>query len=202
MKRLRDLFPVSPDRERWFDSIEEMLAEPAFAIEPALALAEEDLFCRDAVERWIDAGLMEIFVPPSLGGAGDFPTIYRASAILAAHDPSIALALGVVTLATLPLRIAGDPGPEGRWFGRVREGSLAALGLTEEVRGTDLASNRTRAERVRVTGERMEPVEEGDETFTHYRVVGEKNLINNATLVVQDCSNQGAGKRSQRTFRL
>lgn len=182
-----DLFPAGRQWESWIARAEQCIEEHsgrdgAFSTSRAIQLGERDEFCEAAVDAWKAAGLMEVFVPPELGGCGDFPMIYRVCALLASREPSIASTLGAVALGTLPIRIAGNAEQRGRWFARVREGDLAGLALTEDAHGSDLTANEMVARRVRVQSEGgASPEHVSDDSYTHYQLTGKKHTINNGS---------------------
>ncbi len=170
-----DFFPT---HERHADAVARLLAllgpldpdgDGPFGGRRARERDERDEFVADAVDAFRRAGLFEVVVPPADGGLADLPLIYQAGGLLSSRDLSVAIALGVVALATFPLRLAGTRDQRAHWFGRVRAGDLAAVGFSEWAHGSDLAANATTARRV------------SDAPDAPYRLDGEKSLINNGT---------------------
>lgn len=185
LAELLDLLPAGRQWQSWTEQTMRCIADHsegagALSTSTAVRLGECDAFCEPAVDAWRRAGLMDVFVPPALGGCADFPMLYRVCAMLASQDLSIAAALGVVALGTLPLRVAGSAQQCARWFKRVHEGDLAGIALTEAAHGSDLAANETVARRVRaLSGDTPEYV--ADDSFTHYELTGTKHTINNGS---------------------
>lgn len=75
-------------------------------------------------------------------------TAWHLSALhaeLAAADGSLAITVGVNSLALLPVHLDGSPELQARVFAQVERGELAAMLLTEWEHGSDLLANETRA---------------------------------------------------------
>lgn len=85
------------------------------------------------------------------------------NAVSAASNASLAITLGVTSLALLPVLAGGDRDQQATMISRARDGALAALLLTEREHGSDLLANEMRADAVSPAG---------------YRLHGEKHLIN------------------------
>lgn len=82
-------------------------------------------------------------VPRAEGGRLVWDRALRICGRLAAADLDLTLCLGGVVLASLPVIVAGDAAQRARFFGSVRAGGLAGLGLSEWDRGSDLLHNDT-----------------------------------------------------------
>ena len=88
--------------------------------------------------------------------------IQSLNAIAAQESGSLAVSLGITGLALLPAYLAGTPEQLARIATRVAAGARAAMLLSEQATGSNLAGTQTVAER------------DGD----GYRLTGEKQLIN------------------------
>lgn len=124
------------------------------------------------------AGLSEL-----LGERDDGPArftahhVYGLNASLASHSGSLGITVGVNMLGLLPIYLGAAPAQRETLLSEVRAGAAVALLLTELAHGSDLKANRTHAEPGTLRGEEFVVVGAAP---THYRVTGEKHLINAA----------------------
>ena len=138
----------------------------------------------DAVlRRLFDAGLSELMTEDEGVASRDsgvtMAHFCALNAITARRNGTLAITIGVTGLGLLPVWIAASPELRQRVFARIREGELAGLLLTELEHGSNLLRNQARA----VAGglDEAGAFVAGKEPTTHYRLVGEKHLINGAT---------------------
>ncbi len=125
-------------------------------------------------------GLAEI-LSPSGGGRSTAYHMCALNALAARRDTSVAITLGVNFLALLPVHLAADPQQLAEISRRVAAGDFAAMLLTELPHGSNLLRNQAHAERGSLDADgNFVPVGE-DTPCTHYRLAGEKHLINGAT---------------------
>ncbi len=157
--------------------IEQTLDEPA--IEKLLEDCEIE--CRYPAEvrsRLHDVGLARLFadIPGSSAPLTTAWHLGALNALTSRRNASLAITVGVNALALLPAWIAATPEQRCRINGRVREGAFCSMLLTELPHGSNLLRNEARAERgvLDATGAFVPATE----AFTHYRVRGEKQLIN------------------------
>ncbi|MEI2616771.1 MAG: acyl-CoA dehydrogenase family protein [Thermomicrobiales bacterium] len=114
--------------------------------------AEYDLqhkFPRDIIDKAQQAGLTSLTVPEEYGGAGaTLSTLAIASEQFGWGCAGIATSLGINTLTSDPILIAGSHEQKREYLGRMASGTLGAYALTEPAAGSDVASLATRARRV------------------------------------------------------
>jgi alkylation response protein AidB-like acyl-CoA dehydrogenase len=116
-----------------------------------------------ALDAW---GLPAYYVPAAYGGAlTSYEELLGLIRTLARRDVTVALGHGMTFLGSVCAWVAGDPTAGLRLGPLVRDGAQVCLGLTERSHGSDLLAGEVTAE----------PAD------GHYRVSGEKWLINNAT---------------------
>jgi alkylation response protein AidB-like acyl-CoA dehydrogenase len=137
-------------------------------------------------ERLYHLGLASILVEPDgLEPARSIMTsyhLYALNAILGRLSGSLAITVGVNFHALLPVWIAGSQTQLRRVSRRITQGAFVSMAITEIDRGSDVLRNQTRA----IQGQLDEhggfvPSTQPGAPFTHYRVSGEKQLINGAT---------------------
>lgn len=144
--------PVLHELARW-------LAEPA-NLEQLHTLQRNRQYPHEPL-----AELRELGLPQLLGRNATAWHACALNALVAAVDGSLAITLGVNQLALLPIHLDGSEALRERVFGRVAQGELAAMLLSEEAHGSNLGRTQTRAE----------PVAGGFELF------GAKDMINGGT---------------------
>ncbi|NLC36150.1 MAG: acyl-CoA dehydrogenase, partial [Alcaligenaceae bacterium] len=137
-------------------------------IESRAAKADrEAAFPMEVQEQAVALGLVNTTLPQSLGGQGlgslELVIITEA---LCRGCLGIGTALCINALASEPILIAGNEAQKEEYLGRIAQGALASFALTEPSAGSDVASIRTRADRV----------------AGGYRLSGGKIWISNATL--------------------
>lgn len=128
-----------------------------------------------------ELGLAEIF---SCTGDPIRSTPFHMCALndmAARRDTSVAVTLSVNVLGLLPAYLAASEEQLAGMDARIRDGLFASLMLSELPHGSNLLRNDARAERgtLNAAGE-FEPSPDG-EPCTHYRLSGDKHLINGAT---------------------
>lgn len=130
------------------------------------------------VERLRELGLPRLF---SEVGADPLATPYHLcllNLVAASHDTSLAITLGVNSLSLISAYVGASPEQLAQILERVGAGEFSAMLLTELACGSDLLRSQARAEGGRIGADgAFEPVAEG-EAPTHYRLSGEKQLIN------------------------
>lgn len=104
-------------------------------------------FPRDIVEKMGKIGLMGVFFPPELGGAGlDFLSYVIAVEELARSDASVAITLLAHTLCASHIFYFGSSEQKKRYLPALAKGErLGAWALTEAGAGSDAAGMKTRA---------------------------------------------------------
>ncbi|MCB9631006.1 MAG: acyl-CoA dehydrogenase family protein [Sandaracinus sp.] len=169
--------------EAWLDPVEDhdvvvLDAVDAFVrdVLPPERSAALDLETRTPLEELracLRGPLGAAMTPKSEGGSLDWATLMRATSRLAAADLGFTLCLGGVVLGAIPLLVAGNDERRRDFFGALRDGGLAGLGLSEWGRGSDLLAIDTFAR----------PLDADDpKSATRFSLRGEKRPINNASL--------------------
>lgn len=142
------------------------------------SLERRDVYPDPILEMLKRTSLHALFDPLADGAAGQ-PHFTLLNALTARQSGALAITLGVHGLGLLPIHVAGSPAQLAYVSNRIREGAFAALLLTELDAGSDLARNRALAEpgfldeSGRFVG--------GKASASHYRLTGEKQLINGGT---------------------
>lgn len=171
-------------QDAWRDPVlarmEEYLTEPA-----TRALFDEheesEAYPEVILRHLQELGLAEILSPN--GGTGRF-TIYHMCALnaLAARcDTSVAVTLSVNFLGLLPAYLAATPEQIEAISRRLEGGAFAAMLLSELPHGSNILRNAARATRGILSPDGGFVQVHEDEPCTHYRLDGEKHLINGAT---------------------
>ncbi len=124
-----------------------------------------------AAERFVRS-----FVPEDQGGHLDWARAMRTATRLAAHDLDVALCLGGTVLASIPVLLAGSSAQRAQYFGKVLQGEMGALALSEENSGSDLLAGQCMARAVDDAG-----AETTDAHATGFLLDGDKAPSNNAT---------------------
>lgn len=137
-------------------------------IQPRAAAADRDAeFPIEVHEQAVRLGLVNTILPESLGGPGlGSLELVLITEALCRGCLGIGTALCINALASEPILIAGNDSQQAEFLGRIAQGAMASFALTEPSAGSDVASIRTRADRV-----------DGG-----YRLTGTKIWISNATL--------------------
>jgi alkylation response protein AidB-like acyl-CoA dehydrogenase len=175
------LCPLGVLRDPVLEQIERTLWEP-----DTLALLDQleadESYPGPVLDRLRSIGLMSLFAGED-AAAGRPITLWHLAAlnVLSAQvSGSLAITLGVNGLALLPVYIAADEAQRRKILAEVRAGAFSSLLLTELAHGSNLARNEAFAERgtldeagVFLPGDRV--------PATHYRIRGEKQLINGGT---------------------
>jgi alkylation response protein AidB-like acyl-CoA dehydrogenase len=168
----RRLCPLGTLSDPVLEAIDGALSEPETL--SRLDQAERDeRYPAEVIERLKACGLMALFA----GDEGRPVSLWHLAAlnVMAAQvSGSLAITLGVNALALLPVYIGASESQRQEIFGRVRAGAFSALLLTELAHGSNLARNEARAEGGTIGAGGFEPAA----VATHYRVRGEKQLIN------------------------
>ncbi|MBI3268962.1 MAG: acyl-CoA dehydrogenase family protein [Planctomycetes bacterium] len=179
------LCPIPLFTDEVLAGLREVLDEPA--VEEALArLDAAEEYPRVVLDRLRARGLGSVLAEDESGEPDrSRVTVYHIcamNALAARRDGTLAITLGVNSLALLPVYLAGSPEQLRRVFGRVREGAYAALLLTELDHGSNLLRNQASAGRGTLAAdETFVPAPDRAAPFTHYRLAGEKHLINGGT---------------------
>jgi alkylation response protein AidB-like acyl-CoA dehydrogenase len=178
----RRLCPLGSLFDPVLEKIERTLADPETL--SLLDRAEAEERYPDAViERLKECGLMSLLAGEESEAARPISLWHLAALNVASAQASgsLAITLGVNALALLPIYIGADESQRREIFGQVRGGAFSSLLLSELAHGSNLARNQARAERG-VVDDRGEfrPVDDGTPP-THYRIYGEKQLINGGT---------------------
>ncbi len=158
-------------RYRLAELVEEYLGDPAdagtvFSYARCIALDEREEFPAE-ICRGLDAwGVPEYYVPAQFGGRlDDYEQMVQLMRALARRDLTVAIGHGKTYLGAACVWVAGIREQAERLGAQIRAGRLVSLGLTERGHGSDLLAGEVA----------------GDKDGAHYRVTGEKWLINNAT---------------------
>jgi alkylation response protein AidB-like acyl-CoA dehydrogenase len=172
--------PVDAWRDPLLGDIEKYLDQPA----------THDLFDEcERTENYPDAvldhlrglGLQDILSPR--GKDSRFTTYHMCAllALAARRDTSVAVTLSVNFLGLLPAYLAASEEQIEAIGKRVESGSFSSLLLSELSHGSNILRNQTKAERGTLDGN-GNFIEVGEEEpCTHYRLEGEKHLINGTT---------------------
>jgi alkylation response protein AidB-like acyl-CoA dehydrogenase len=157
--------------------IEQVLDDPE--VEALLEDCERD--CRYPSEvraRLHDAGLARLFSDSAGSGVASTTAWHLGAlnALTSRRNASLAITVGVNALALLPAWIAATPDQLRRIAKRVDDGAFSALLLSELPHGSNLVRNEARAERG--TLDQTGAFVPARDACSHYRVRGEKHLIN------------------------
>jgi alkylation response protein AidB-like acyl-CoA dehydrogenase len=166
MNRFQALNPHA--RHPVLDAIEAYLEAPETRAELE-SLDRERRYPHAALERLRALGL-----PALLTEAATVHHLTALNVLCARASGSLAITVGVNALALLPVYIAADDEQRARIFARVREGAASSMLLTELDHGSNLLACQAGAEPGTVDGGAFRPGAPG----THYRLRGEKHLIN------------------------
>ncbi len=102
-----------------------------------------DAFPQAALSGLLRGPLGYRMTPTEEGGGLVWDRLMRLCARLAERDLELTLCVGGVVLGSLPLVVAGDSEQRRRFFGDLRSGEAASLGLSEWAHGSDLLRNET-----------------------------------------------------------
>ena len=157
-------------------AIESHLSRAATQDEIARCEAGEH-FPGEVLAELRDLGLPLLFAADDDAPYTTAPHLSMLNALVAQQSGSLAITVGITGLALLPVYIAGTAEQLARVRRRVQGGALAAMLLSEWSHGSHLLATDTRAERGRAAGGGFSPSSPG-ERVDHYRLSGEKQLIN------------------------
>ncbi|HKE14314.1 MAG TPA: acyl-CoA dehydrogenase [Kofleriaceae bacterium] len=158
------------------DEIESHLSRAATLDEIARCEASEH-FPGEVLAELRDLGLPLLFAGDDDAPYTTAPHMSMLNAMVAQRSGSLAITVGITGLALLPVYIAGTAEQLARVRRRVLGGALAAMLLSEWSHGSHLLATDTRAERGRAAAGGFAPWSPG-ERVDHYRLTGEKQLIN------------------------
>ncbi len=170
--------------DAWRDPV--LRAIEAYLDEPATRVLydqheESEAYPREVLDHLGELGLAEILSPKD--GARRLTAYHMCAlnAVAARRDTSVAVTLSVNVLGLLPAYLAASPEQIERISEKVDRGHFASLLLSELSHGSNLLRNQARAERGTLDGNGNFVAAGDEEPCTHYRLVGEKHLINGAT---------------------
>lgn len=142
------------------------------------ALSEAETYPTPVFERLQALGMGKLFAEPARATAWHLSSLNE---ITACADGSLTISVGINGLALLPVWIAGNAAQKAHVARRFMEGAAAALSLSELAHGSNLARTETRADAGYLRDGTFQSVTTSQEVPTHYRLRGEKHLINGAT---------------------
>lgn len=154
------------------EELEGRLGDPhdaalAFSFARLGALDRAEAFPAEVCRQLDGLGLPKWFVPAHLGGElHSSEELLQIIRTLGRRDFTVALAHTKTYLGAVSVWVGGTPEQAAWLAGRVRDGAVVSLALTEQAHGSDLLAGELTAERTHLGG---------------YRLDGEKWLINNAT---------------------
>lgn len=97
----------------------------------------------EALKEW---GFFNYFIPASLGGQfHNLQDIYWRIRAVSRRDLTLAIALGVNFLASMPVWLSKNEKLKKTHANHVRQGKISALALTEKAHGSDLVSSEVTA---------------------------------------------------------
>jgi alkylation response protein AidB-like acyl-CoA dehydrogenase len=173
------LAPITQWEDEVLDQISAYLAEPA-----TLATLSEcdtaERYPTEVVEHLRCLGVTTYYAEDERTPSRVTPWHVSALNVIAAHcNGSLAITLGVNTLALLPIYFAGTAEQRGAVFARVRAGAFGSILLTEIENGSNLLRNTSVAERGVIGADGVfAPLSDPRAVATHYRLTGDKHLIN------------------------
>lgn len=171
------LCPWALDRERL-----QALACALDAPEVARSLEVDDeraSYPHLAVEALRRAGVGHLLAhDPAAPAATSLPALAALNVLTSRRSGSLGITVGVNSLALLPVHLAASDDLLARVGARVRGGAFVSMLLTELSHGSNLLRNEVRAERGVLTDDGVFVAVADAEPCTHYRVTGEKDLIN------------------------
>ncbi len=163
-------------------SIESYLDEPETRSSLWQLEADEE-YPAPVLDRLRELGLMRMFAPNPDTQCNARVTAFHMSALNAVtsrRDTSLAVTISVNALGLLPAYVAATPEQLEKINAAVGSGIFSSLMLSEIGHGSNLLANHARAERGVLDGDdEFVPIGD-DEECTHYRINGEKDLINGA----------------------
>lgn len=106
------------------------------------------------------------------------PHAATLSCLMASISTSLNITVGINGLAFLPVYLGGSEAQLDWLQSRIDRGAFGAMMFSELRHGSNLLRNETCAEPGRLIGGAFRPLEGGEGEATHYRLSGEKQLIN------------------------
>jgi len=164
-------------------AIERYLDEPETR-EAMWQLEGDEVYPRPVLDGMRERGLMTIFAPAKDPAVGDSRvTAFHQCAINASdarRNTSVAVTISVNSLALISAYVSATPEQFAAINARVQEGAFSSLLLSELSHGSNLLANQCRAERGTLDEDGGWVAVGDDEPCTHYKLSGEKDLINGA----------------------
>ncbi len=142
------------------------------------ALADSGTYPAQVIARLRELGFPRLFAEPARATAWHLTALNE---VTARADGSLTISVGIHGLGLLPVWIAGSAAQKAHVARRINEGSGASLLLSELANGSNLARNEMRADAGFLRDGSFHPIASAQEVPTHYRLRGEKHLINGAT---------------------
>lgn len=171
--------PQEAWRDPILDRIERYLDQPA-----SRALFDQheasEAYPSGILQHLQELGLSDILVPQSGASRCTAYHMCGLNAVSARADTSVAVTLSVNVLGLLPAYLAASPEQVEAISQRIRDGNFSSLMLSELPHGSNIVRNEARALRGVLRNGAFVAVDE-DQPCTHYRLSGEKHLINGAT---------------------
>lgn len=174
------LCPSSVVEDPVLRDLEQLLDDPEVRAE-LWELEADERYPEPVLAKMRERGLMGLFAPAIDDPEGSRVTAWHLSALNAQNarrDQSLAVTISVNALGLLPAWVAATPEQLDCIHDAVRGGAFSSLLLSELAHGSNLLCNEAQAERG-ILGEdgAFVPVAD-DQPCTHYRLSGEKDLIN------------------------
>lgn len=112
----------------------------------AAEMDETGEFPWDIVKLFFNAGIMQLRIPAEYGGHGEsMVTVCLVTEEIARGDLSAATFIAMAATHVESLRMAGSHGQKELCFGKILDGALTCMSITEPGAGSDAAGIQTRA---------------------------------------------------------